>query len=79
MKRTAEKAPRRESVYLTVSELADQWRIDRNGIYGMASGTDDPLPIRYLGGRVRSGVIDVSELRAWVARNSKLYGERAGA
>ena len=41
-----------------------------------AARSEDPLPVRYVRGKVRSGFVLVSELDEWMARNTCLYMER---
>ena len=61
---------------MTVSELASEWGVKVNGIYSLAASRDDPLPIRYPKGKVRSGFVVVEELNEWIGRNTVLYNER---
>ena len=64
------------SVFLTVKALAEQTGWDIKTIYAYAKDEYDPLPIRYVRGRFRYGILIASEAEEWVRRNSRLYSEK---
>lgn len=64
------------STYLTVPELADQLGVQPHSIREYACREEDPLPIRYMKGKERSGFVIVEELNEWLARNTCLHTER---
>lgn len=62
--------------YMTVSELAESWGTYPDQLYGYARRQSDPLPIRYIKGKTRYGIVVVEEAHEWLLRNTVLYGER---
>ena len=64
------------SAFMSVRQLADETGWDVKQIYAYASDRSDPLPIRYVRGRCRGGVVIVDEVKEWISRNSRLYSER---
>ena len=65
-----------EPVMVTVADLADQMGKDVHTLYGWASRSADPLPLRYANGERKNGSIDVAEFRDWWSRNSTHYQKR---
>ena len=63
-------------VCVTVPQLAAQTGTKPSKLMEYAARSDDPLPVRYVRGKVRSGFVLVSELDEWMARNTCLYMER---
>lgn len=63
---------------ITVKTLAEEagWAVET--VYEFAARKSDPLPVRYLPGRKRRGVVIEGEFREWMERNSTLYSERFG-
>lgn len=64
-----------EKEYMTLAEVARQLgtRADRLTEFCLLP---DPMPVRYLPGRVSSGFVIVSELNGWLERNTALYRDR---
>lgn len=63
-------------VSVTVLQLAEQTGTKPSKLHELAARTEDPLPIRYVRGKVRSGFVLTPELYDWMARNTCLYMER---
>lgn len=63
-------------VCVTVPQLAAQTGTKPSKLMEYAARSEDPLPVRYVRGKVRSGFVLVSELDEWLARNTCLYMER---
>lgn len=64
-------------VCVTVPQLAAQMGTKPSKLHDLAARADDPLPIRYVCGKERSGFVRVTELDEWLARNTCLYMERS--
>lgn len=52
---------------------------DRHYLYELAAREEDPLPVRYLPGKVRGGFVLRSEFEEWIRRNAPQYRERGKA
>lgn len=63
-------------MFKTVKSLCDEMAVDPHTIYRLASRADDPLPLRYLPGQQRSGVVLEREMDEWFERNSVHYQDR---
>lgn len=69
---TEQKTP----VLMSVNDVQRQTGWSKPRIYDFAARHDDPLPLRYVDGTERGGVVVVAELMAWLDRNSSMYAER---
>lgn len=65
-------------MWTTIPKLAEEAGKDSCRLYALARRKADPLPLRYLPGDERGGVVLESELAEWVQRNCELYAERGG-
>lgn len=63
------------AVMMTVRQLSEECRMDRNRFYEWARREDDPLPLRTIDGTQRSSVIAVDDWMDWYMRNSKQFKE----
>lgn len=63
-------------VLMSVADMQRQTGWGRSRIYEYAARAADPLPLRYVDGMERGGVVVVDELLAWLDRNSVAYNER---
>lgn len=63
-------------VCVTVPQLAKQTGTKPSKLMEYAARSEDPLPVRYVRGKVRSGFVLTPELYDWMARNTCLYMER---
>ena len=63
-------------VLMSVNDVQRQTGWSKPRIYDFAARADDPLPLRYVDGTERGGVVVVAELMAWLDRNSSMYAER---
>ncbi len=61
---------------IRASRLAEEAGWSPDTVYELAAREDDPLPVRYLPGRTRGGVVVESEFLEWMERNSVMYSER---
>lgn len=66
----------RSEPYMTVGQLAAMWGTKPSKLHELARRRDDPLPIRYVKGKSRSGFLALAEVECWVERNTCLYQER---
>jgi hypothetical protein len=64
------------AAFMTVKQLANETGWDEKNIRAYAMDSSDPLPIHYVKGRERGGVVIVEEVSEWIRRNSRLYSER---
>ena len=62
--------------YLTVKDIAAEIGTNNTSVLGLASREEDPLPLRYIKGKKRTGFVIVSELNEWIDRNTCFYNER---
>lgn len=62
--------------YMTVLALAEELGVKPSTIREFACRCEDPLPIRYIKGKERSGFVIVAELNEWMGRNTCLHTER---
>ena len=62
--------------FMSVKRFADECGWDVKLVYEYARDGSDPLPIHYVKGRHRGGVVIVQEVSEWIRRNSRLYSER---
>lgn len=62
--------------YVTTRQLAEMWGTKVETLRTYARRAQDPLPIRYIDGRVRGGFLAVAELEPWVERNTHILGEQ---
>lgn len=60
-----------------VKRLAAETGWDIHTIYGYAGRDEDPLPLRYVEGRKRRGIIKEESFWEWFDRNSVAYAERS--
>ena len=65
-------------MWTTIPELAKKAHKDPDRLRQMARRRDDPLPLRFLPGDDRYGVVLESEMDEWVRRNGRLYNEKEG-
>lgn len=65
-----------EAPYVTTVQLASMWGTNLKTIMQYAKRMNDPLPVRYIRGKVRGGFVSMRELNAWVERNTVMHGER---
>lgn len=65
--------------YMTVTELADSWGTNPDKLHEYARRESDPLPIRYIKGKTRYGIVMVEEVNEWLLRNTVLANERKSA
>lgn len=65
--------------YMTAGELADSWGVAPEKLYEYARRESDPLPIRYVRGKTRYGIVMVEEVSEWLLRNSVLFNDRKAA
>lgn len=63
-------------VLMSINDVQRQTGWSKPRIYDFAARTSDPLPLRYVDGTERGGVVVVAELIAWLDRNSIMYAER---
>lgn len=62
--------------FMSVRRLAEETGWDVKNIYAYADDAKDPLPIHYVKGRYRGGVVIAEEVAEWIRRNSRLYSDR---
>lgn len=65
--------------YMTIKELAESLGTNADKIREYARRVNDPLPVRYLAGKTRYGIVVVEEVTAWIDRNTVLYSEMVDA
>lgn len=63
-------------MFITVPDLSAQMHVDNHTIYEWAGRSEDPLPLFYKDGNVKSGVMLESELEEWWKRNRVHYKDR---
>lgn len=63
-------------VLMSINDVQRQTGWSKPRIYDFAARASDPLPLRYVDGTERGGVVVVAELIAWLDRNSSMYAER---
>ena len=64
------------TVFTTVDEIKQQTGWGSNRVYEYAARAVDPLPLRYVNGSTRSGVVLTADLVEWFKRNSVPYSEK---
>lgn len=69
-------AEQKTPVLMSVNDVQRQTGWSKLRIFDFAARASDPLPLRYVDGTERGGVVVVAELVAWLDRNSILYAER---
>ena len=57
-----------EPVYISLTDLAEQWHVSRDYMRQQLRRKDDPLPMRPLPGKRNNPVGLVSEVEAWRKR-----------
>lgn len=62
--------------YLTTRKLAECWGTNLSTIHEYSRRAADPLPVRYIDGKKRGGIVIVDEASDWLRRNSTSYQER---
>lgn len=63
-------------VLMSVADIQKQTGWSRTRIYEFAARALDPLPLKFVNGTNRGGVVVVAELLAWLDRNGCSYMER---
>lgn len=63
-------------IAMTSREVAEQIGTNHSIVLEYARRKDDPLPLRYIKGRVKGGFVIVAELIDWIERNTCTYNER---
>lgn len=65
-------------VYISLTDLAEQWHVSRDYLREMRRRDHDALPVALLPGKKNNPVGLVSEIEAWRLRNSPEDMERRG-
>lgn len=62
--------------YLSTKDVADALGTNQTCVLEYARREDDPLPLRYIKGKVNGGFVIAWEFDEWLMRNTVLYNER---
>ena len=65
--------------YMTFADVARQLGTRADRLAEFCRREEDPMPVRYMPGRVSNGFVIVSELNDWMERNTVLWKERPNA
>lgn len=62
--------------YLSTKDVAEALGTNKTKVIEYAARKEDPLPLRYIKGKVNGGFVIAWEFDEWLMRNTVLYRER---